>query len=77
MKKIGEQKEKENENVLDTFEFDDKIIRIIRHNNEPWFIAKDICDILEINNNRDALSKIPEKWKGVGKSDTLGGVHHF
>ena len=77
LKKIGEQKEKENENVLDTFEFDDKIIRIIRHNNEPWFIAKDICDILEISNNRDALSKIPEKWKGVGKSDTLGGVQEM
>jgi prophage antirepressor-like protein len=77
LKKIGEQKEKENENVLDTFEFDDKIIRIIRHNNEPWFVAKDICDILEINNNRKTISGIPEKWKGVTKSDTLGGVQEM
>lgn len=39
LKKIEEEKERENENVLDTFEFEDKVIRIIRHNNEPWFVA--------------------------------------
>jgi prophage antirepressor-like protein len=74
MKRLDEEREKEeNESILDTFEFEDKVIRIIRHNNEPWFIAKDICDALEISNNRDALLKIPDKWKAVGKSDTLGG----
>ena len=71
LKKIEE--EKDNENILDTFEFEDKVIRVIRHNNEPWFIAKDICDILEINNNRKTISGIPENWKGVTKSYTLGG----
>ena len=71
LKKIEE--EKDDKNILDTFEFEDKIIRIIKHNNEPWFIAKDICDALDILNNRDALLKIPEKWKAVGKTDTLGG----
>lgn len=70
LKKIREEKENENENVLDTFEFEDKVIRVIRHNYEPWFVAKDICDILEISNNRDALLKIPEKWKAVAKTDT-------
>ena len=71
LKKIGE--EKENKNFLDTFEFEDKVIRVIRHNDEPWFVAKDICDILNISNNRDAISKIPEKWKkdDVGFSDTI------
>ena len=69
LNKIEEEKE-DNKNVLDTFEFEDKVIRIIKFNNEPWFVAKDICDALEISNNRDALLKIPEKWKAVAKTDT-------
>lgn len=46
---------------------------MIRNNNEPWFVAKDICDALEISNNRDTLLKIPEKWKGRKVIPTRGG----
>jgi len=73
LKKIEE--EKDNENVLDTFEFEDKVIRVIRHNDEPWFVAKDICDALEMTNSRMVISNInlPENWKGVKDIYTLGG----
>lgn len=40
---------------------------------EPWFVAKDICDILGIVNSRDALSRLRENEKGVAITDTLGG----
>jgi prophage antirepressor-like protein len=73
MKRIEDEIKKEKENILDTFKFEDKVIRVVKQNNEPWFIAKDICDALDISNNRDVLSKIPDKWKGVAKTDTLGG----
>ena len=54
--------------------FNDTNIRILTNKeNGPWFVVKDICKILGIKNNRDALSKIPDKWKGVGQTDTLGG----
>lgn len=33
-------------------------VRIILQDNEPWFIAKDICECLEISNSRQALSRL-------------------
>lgn len=32
-------------------------IRTVTINNEPWFVAKDVCDILGITNPSDALNK--------------------
>ncbi|WP_416730268.1 BRO family protein [Fictibacillus sp. JL2B1089] len=55
------------------FDFRGQQLRVVEQNNEPWFVAKDVCDILEIKNNRDALSKLDEEEKGVALTDTLGG----
>ena len=38
-------------------------VRIILQNNEPWFVAKDVCDCLEINNSRQALSRLDDDEK--------------
>ena len=38
-------------------------VRIILKDNEPWFIAKDVCDCLEINNSRQALSRLDDDEK--------------
>lgn len=38
-------------------------VRIILQDNEPWFVAKDICDCLEINNSRQALSRLDDDEK--------------
>lgn len=43
---------------------------------EPWFMAKDVCDALEIKNSRDALARLDEDEKGVALTDTLGGAQH-
>ena len=32
-------------------------IRIVTKDGEPWFVAKDVCNILEIKNSRDTLNK--------------------
>jgi len=62
--------------IMEIFKFDDKVIRTVGTYSEPWFVAKDICDILNISNNRDAISKIPEKWKkkDVGFSDAFNRI---
>jgi hypothetical protein len=49
--------------IIEIFKFNDKVIRTIGTYDEPWFVAKDICDILNISNNRDAIAKIPEKME--------------
>lgn len=43
-------------------------------NGEPWFIAKDVCDCLELSNSRKALARLDADEKGVTLSDTLGGI---
>lgn len=41
---------------------------------EPWFVAKDVCDILEISNNRDAISQLDSDEKNtVVISDGIPG----
>ncbi|HEM3275255.1 TPA: phage antirepressor KilAC domain-containing protein [Streptococcus suis] len=49
-------------------------VQLVELNNEPWFIGKEIAEILGYKNSRDALSKhVDEEDKGVAKRDTLGG----
>ena len=49
-------------------------VRIFDKNGEPWFVGRDVCNILGYGNPRDAISRhIDEDDKGVVKSDTLGG----
>lgn len=46
-------------------------VRTIVQNNEPWFVAKDVCDCLEIKNSRQALARLDSDEKAdVSFSDT-------
>lgn len=50
-------------------------VRVVSVNGEPYFVGKDVADILGYSNSRDALAKrVDEEDKGVAKCDTLGGV---
>lgn len=60
-------------NQLKQFEFAHKNVRVIQKDNEPWFVAKDVCDVLEIKNSRDAVARLDEDEKDVALTDTLGG----
>ena len=48
--------------IDETFKFENEEIRVLGSYNEPWFVAKDICDILELSNITNALRNIPERW---------------
>ena len=48
-------------------------VRVIMRCSDPWFVAKDACDCLDLANSRDAVSRLDDDEKGVGKVDTLGG----
>lgn len=56
---------------LSTFNFETHSIRVIAINNEPWFIAKDICSSLNISNVTDALIKLDDDDKMI-LDNTLG-----
>ena len=40
---------------------------------EPWWVAKDVCNVLGLTNSRMALEALDEDEKGVSKVYTLGG----
>nr|DAK04934.1 MAG TPA: repressor domain protein [Caudoviricetes sp.] len=48
-------------------------VRTIEKNGEPWFVAKDVCEALDLGNSRQAVSRLDEDEKGVILTDTLGG----
>lgn len=41
--------------ALQTFDFNDKTMRVIIRDGEPWWVAKDVCDALGLSNSREAL----------------------
>lgn len=49
-------------------------VRVQLIHGEPWFVAADVCRILGISNNRDAVSRLDEdeRMDGVGITDTVG-----
>ena len=59
--------------IDEDFIFNDTVIKIIGDYENPWFITRDICNILCIKDNRSALRSIPEKWKDEQILPTNGG----
>jgi len=60
-------------NNISIFTYTDKQIRTIIFSGTVWFVAKDVCDMLDIGNSRMALDRLTESMKGVSSVDTLGG----
>ncbi len=53
-------------------------VRTVLLNGEPWFVGKDVADILEYGNPRKALADhVDTEDKGVTKCDTLGGLQEM
>ena len=59
--------------LVNVFNYQTKEVRTVIKDGEPWFVAKDVCEILEISNNRDAVSRLSEHMTGVVTTDTPGG----
>ncbi|MBO8164515.1 MAG: phage antirepressor KilAC domain-containing protein [Brevibacillus sp.] len=55
------------------FHYDGAKLRVVTKNGEPWFVARDVCDILEINNPSQALARLDDDERGLISTDTPGG----
>lgn len=61
-------------NTLIKFDFERFELRsIIDDKGEPWFVARDICNILGLSNLNMAIQVLDDTEKGVNQIDTLGG----
>lgn len=61
-------------NQLQTFSFNNQPVRTVQLNNQPYFNLKDVCEVLDIKNHKDVVSRLNPK--GVDTTDTLtnGGM---
>lgn len=49
---------------IQTFNFNDASLRVLADEaGEPWFVAKDVCNVLELNNVSQALSRLDDDEK--------------
>ena len=55
------------------FQFDSTPVRTIAKEGQAWFVAKDVCEILEHSNHRMAVANLDDDEKGVSIVDTPGG----
>jgi prophage antirepressor-like protein len=58
------------------FRFKGQRVRTFIKDGEPWFVAKDVCYVLEVINVSQALSRLEEDEKdGICLNDTVGRVN--
>lgn len=61
------------EDNISVIKFEGKSVRIVSVCGEPWFIAKDICEALEISDHKVALRRLDNDEKGECLTPTPGG----
>lgn len=56
---------------LSNFNFENQSIRALVINNEPWFVAKDLCDTLGITNPSKAILNLDDDEKVISTDSNL------
>lgn len=52
-------------------------VRVVDVDGEPWFVARDVCECLELGNPRTSIALLDEGEKGVHTMDTPGGAQEM
>ena len=60
-------------NELQVFEFKGHDVRTIMRDGYPWWVAKDVCDVLELGNITEALRNLDEDERCSELVNTPGG----
>ena len=60
-------------NSLQLFENTDWKVRVVMRDGEPWFVAKDVCDCLELGNVSQTCSRLDDDERGIILNDTPSG----
>ena len=62
-------------NKVTIYRYDEnKPMRTLNLNGEPWFVLRDVCEVLGLGNSRMVADRLDEDEKGVSQIDTLGGA---
>jgi hypothetical protein len=82
---LGESKKSEEFNLYEAqsdvlYNFEGKETRILKINEEPWVVARDVAEVLgysEASLPARLFQSVPEEWKGVNPIHTLGGIQEM
>lgn len=55
------------------FTYNDKQIRTVEKDGDPWWVLKDVCDVLEISKYRDTADRLDIDERETIRVDTPGG----
>lgn len=61
-------------NNLTTFSFGENQVRTVMIDGEPWFVAKDICDVLEVSNVSQALTRLDQDDVTLISNDSINSA---
>lgn len=64
--------EQQRQNIK-SFDYNGQEVRTVEMNGQPWFVAADVCMVLEIGNPSQAASRLDDDEKGIISNDTPGG----
>lgn len=64
-------------NNLVPYIFESTTVRTLLIDDEPWFVAADVCAVLELWNVSHAVGRLDDDEKGVTTNDTLGGAQEM
>ena len=60
-------------NDLQIFTYQQNAVRTVERDGEPWFVLKDVCDVLGISKYRDVSERLDTDEREPVKVDTPGG----
>ena len=60
-------------NELSIFNYGQNEVRTVQVDGEPWFVAGDVCSILDITNTTRATDGLDDDEKGLHTVNTPGG----
>lgn len=50
----------EQQQSIKSFDYNGQEVRTVEMNGQPWFVAIDVCNVLEIGNSRMAVERLDE-----------------
>lgn len=60
-------------NALQVFNFEKRDVRVVMKGSEPWFVAKDVCEVLELGNITESLRRLEDdEFSSTEVVDSLG-----
>lgn len=64
-------------NELQVFDYHSNKVRTVEQDGEPWFVLKDVCQVLGIIKYRDVADRLDPDERGLIRVDTPGGVQEM